>query len=116
WLQFLREYGLGGLLADDMGLGKTLQTLAHVCLEKEQGRLLTPALVIAPTSLVHNWVAEAARFAPSLRTLQLHGTDRWRDFERIAQSDVVVTSFALLARDIEQLNEQMPDREFHLLI
>jgi SNF2 family DNA or RNA helicase len=116
WLQFLRQYGLGGLLADDMGLGKTLQTLAHVCLEKEQGRLQTPALVIAPTSLVHNWVAEAGRFAPGLRTLQLHGTDRWRDFERIGQSDLVVTSFALLARDIERLNEQMPEQPFHLLI
>ncbi len=112
WLQFLRQYGLGGLLADDMGLGKTLQTLAHVCLEKEQGRLLAPALVIAPTSLVHNWVAEARRFAPGLRALQLHGTDRRRDFERIASSDLVVTSFALLARDIEQLSAQ----PFHLLI
>jgi superfamily II DNA or RNA helicase len=116
WLQFLRQYGLGGLLADDMGLGKTLQTLAHICLEKEQGRLKTPALVIAPTSLVHNWVAEAARFAPGLRALQLHGTDRRRDFERIAESDLVVTSYALLARDIELLNEQMGEREFHLLI
>ncbi len=112
WLQFLRQYGLGGLLADDMGLGKTLQTLAHICLEKERGRLLTPALVIAPTSLVHNWVAEAGRFTPGLRALQLHGTERWRDFERIASSDIVVTSFALLARDIEQLSTQA----FHLLI
>ncbi|HXW65380.1 MAG TPA: DEAD/DEAH box helicase [Burkholderiaceae bacterium] len=112
WLQFLREYGLGGLLADDMGLGKTLQTLAHICLEKEQGRLVAPALVIAPTSLVHNWIAEAARFAPALRTLQLHGTERWRDFERVGECDLVVTSFALLARDIEQLAA----RNFHLLI
>jgi len=112
WLQFLRQYGLGGLLADDMGLGKTLQTLAHICLEKEQGRLLNPALVIAPTSLVHNWVAEARRFAPGLRALQLHGTDRWRDFDKIGESDIVVTSFALLARDIEQLCTS----QFHLLI
>jgi superfamily II DNA or RNA helicase len=116
WLQFLRQYGLGGLLADDMGLGKTLQTLAHILLEKEQGRLQTPALVIAPTSLVHNWTAEAARFAPGLRTLQLHGTERRRDFERIARSDLVVTSFALLSRDVELLNEQMQGKEFHLLI
>jgi len=112
WLQFLREYGLGGLLADDMGLGKTLQTLAHICLEKEQGRLVAPALVIAPTSLVHNWIAEAARFAPELRTLQLHGTERWREFERVGECDLVVTSFALLARDIEEL----ATRNFHLLI
>ncbi len=112
WLQFLRQYGLGGLLADDMGLGKTLQTLAHICLEKEEGRLLTPALVIAPTSLVHNWVAEARRFVPGLQALQLHGTDRWRDFDKIGTSDIVVTSFALLARDIEQLSTH----EFHMLI
>ena len=116
WLQFLRQYELGGLLADDMGLGKTLQTLAHILLEKEQGRLTTPALVIAPTSLVHNWVAESGRFAPGLRTLQLHGTDRWRDFSRIRDSDLVVTSFALLARDIDQLNEQIGEDAFHLLI
>ncbi len=112
WLQFLRSHGLGGLLADDMGLGKTLQTLAHVCLEKEQGRLTSPALVVAPTSLVHNWIAEAGRFAPGLRSLQLHGTERRRDFERIAESDLVVTSFALLARDIELLG----NHQFHMLI
>jgi superfamily II DNA or RNA helicase len=112
WLQFLREYGLGGLLADDMGLGKTLQTLAHLLLEKEEGRLTLPALVIAPTSLVHNWVAEAARFAPGLRTLQLHGAERKREFERIPGSDLVVTSTALLARDIEDLARH----EYHALV
>jgi superfamily II DNA or RNA helicase len=116
WLQFLRQYELGGLLADDMGLGKTLQTLSHILLEQEQGRLTTPALVVAPTSLVHNWVAEAARFAPSLRTLSLHGTERWRDFERIPDCDLVITSFALLTRDIDQLNAQLQDQPFHLLI
>jgi superfamily II DNA or RNA helicase len=112
WLQFLRTHGLGGLLADDMGLGKTLQTMAHICLEKEEGRLAHPALVVAPTSLVHNWIAEAARFVPGLRTLQLHGTERHRDFERMPEADLVVTSFALLARDIDRLVEQ----PFHLLI
>jgi len=112
WLQFLREYELGGLLADDMGLGKTLQTLAHLLLEKEQGRLDRPALVIAPTSLVHNWIAEAARFTPGLRALQLHGSERRREFERIPGSDLVVTSTALLARDIDELARH----EYHALV
>ncbi|MGH8456770.1 MAG: SNF2-related protein, partial [Stenotrophobium sp.] len=63
WLQFLREYGFGGILADDMGLGKTVQTLAHILIEKEAGRLDRPALVVAPTSLVGNWQREAQQFA-----------------------------------------------------
>ena len=76
WLQFLREYNLGGILGDDMGLGKTLQTLAHVLLEKEAGRADRPSLVVAPTSLMFNWRREAARFAPDLRVLVLHGPER----------------------------------------
>jgi hypothetical protein len=67
WLQFLRANELSGILADDMGLGKTAQTLAHLLLEKEAGRLDKPALVILPTSLIFNWKNEAARFAPTSR-------------------------------------------------
>ena len=52
WMQFLRDHDLAGILADDMGLGKTVQTLAHILIEKEAGRLTHPALVIAPTSLM----------------------------------------------------------------
>jgi SNF2 family DNA or RNA helicase len=73
WLQFLREYGLGGVLADDMGLGKTVQALAHLLVEKESGRADRPSLVIAPTSLLFNWRREAERFTPALRVLSLHG-------------------------------------------
>jgi len=69
WLQFLRSYQLNGILADDMGLGKTVQTLAHLLLEKEQGRLDKPCLIIAPTSLMGNWRREAAVFAPELKVL-----------------------------------------------
>jgi SNF2 family DNA or RNA helicase len=65
WLQFLREHGLAGILADDMGLGKTVQTLAHIQVEKDAGRLTTPALIIAPVSLMGNWRREAARFCPN---------------------------------------------------
>src|SRR5690606_36310650 len=84
WLQYLRQQQLGGILADDMGLGKTLQTLAHVLLEKEAGRLDQPALVVVPTSLLHNWQTEAARFTPALRVLTLHGAQRETRFADIA--------------------------------
>jgi hypothetical protein len=65
WMQFLREYGLAGILADDMGLGKTIQTLSHILVEKEAGRLTAPALVVAPTSLMSNWQEEAAASRPA---------------------------------------------------
>ena len=112
WMQFLRDCGLAGILADDMGLGKTVQTLAHILVEKEAGRLSTPALVVAPTSLMGNWQAEAARFAPGLRVLLLHGAGRGQRFADIGQHDLVLTTYALLARDEAQLRAQ----RFHLLI
>lgn len=112
WMQFLREYGLAGILADDMGLGKTLQTLSHILLEKEAGRLTKPALVVAPTSLMSNWQEEAARFAPELKVLLLQGKDRMKLFGRIEQYDLVLTTYALLPRDEQSLQEH----EYHLLI
>lgn len=112
WLQFLREYGLGGILADDMGLGKTLQTLAHLQTEQEAGRADRPSLVVAPTSVLGNWRAEAARFTPGLRVLTLHGPGRKADFERIPDHDLVLSTYPLLPRDLEALR----DHEFHLLV
>ena len=112
WLQFLREYKLAGILADDMGLGKTLQTLAHIQTEKVAGRLQQPALVIAPTSLIDNWQAEAQRFCPDLKVLALHGKQRAQLFTQIAQAELVLTSYALLPRDEETLRQQ----RFHLVI
>jgi superfamily II DNA or RNA helicase len=99
WLQFLREHGLGGILADDMGLGKTLQTLAHIQCEKEAGRLDRPALVVAPVSLMGNWQREAARFCPGLNTLVLHGADRHDRADAMAQADLVIVPYSLLQRD-----------------
>ena len=99
WLQFLRGAGLGGVLADDMGLGKTVQTLAHLAVEQATGRLDRPALLVCPTSLIPNWTREAARFAPSLRVLALHGPTRAQQFARIAEHDLVLTTYPLLARD-----------------
>ena len=112
WLQFLREYELGGILADDMGLGKTVQTLAHLLLEKEQGRLDRPALVIAPTSLMGNWRREAERFAPDLKVLVLHGPQRHERFGQIEGHDLVLTTYPLLPRDEDELKA----REWSFLI
>ncbi|MFL6635181.1 MAG: SNF2-related protein [Massilia sp.] len=112
WMQFLREYGFGGILADDMGLGKTIQTLAHILAEKEAGRLDAPALVVAPTSLMGNWQAEAARFAPGLRVLLLHGKDRKASFDQVGNADLVLTTYALLGRDESALRRH----RYHLLI
>ncbi len=99
WLQFLREYQFGGILADDMGLGKTVQTLAHLLLEKEQGRMTAPCLIIAPTSLMSNWHREAANFAPALKVLILQGTERHQNFDNIEQYDLVLSTYPLLVRD-----------------
>ncbi|WP_371763169.1 DEAD/DEAH box helicase [Massilia sp.] len=112
WMQFLREYDLGGILADDMGLGKTVQTIAHILTEKEAGRLTNPALVIAPTSLMMNWMEEAARFAPDLKVLLLQGKERMDLFDQIDGADIVLTTYALLPRDEEKLREH----EYHLVI
>jgi superfamily II DNA or RNA helicase len=103
WLQFLRGYELGGILADDMGLGKTVQALAHFLVEKREGRLDRPCLVVCPTSVVPNWLAEAARLAPELRVLSLHGPDRANRFPEIDNADLVVTTYALLSRDADHL-------------
>ncbi|WP_445009246.1 DEAD/DEAH box helicase [Pseudomonas tohonis] len=100
WLQSLRELGAGGVLGDDMGLGKTLQTLAHLLTEKNAGRLDRPALVVMPTSLIPNWQDEAARFAPNLRVLALHGPNRKKDFARLGEFDLLLTTYALLPRDL----------------
>ena len=112
WLQFLREHRLGGVLADDMGLGKTVQTLAHLLVERGAKRADLPSLIVAPTSVVSNWAAEAARFAPSLRVLVLQGPERKELFARIPKADLVITSFALLPRDSEEIQAH----QYHYVI
>ena len=100
WMHFLRENNFGGILADEMGLGKTLQVLA-LLQSQRTGAPHAPALVICPTSLVFNWVAEIAKFTPGLRVLALHGPQRRELFAGIARHDVIVTSYAVLRRDAE---------------
>jgi superfamily II DNA or RNA helicase len=101
WLQFLREYELNGILADDMGLGKTVQALSHLLLEKEQGRLKRPCLIIAPTSVLFNWAKEIDKFTPSLSYIVINGTKRYENFEQFDQYDIVITSYPLVLKDIE---------------
>ncbi|MHC8371330.1 DEAD/DEAH box helicase [Pseudomonas sp. MDT1-85] len=107
WMQTLRELEVGGILGDDMGLGKTLQTLTHLLLEKQAGRLDCPALAVMPTSLIPNWLDEAARFTPQLKVLALHGAARQNDFANLAEYDLVLTTYALLPRDLEVLQPQV---------
>jgi superfamily II DNA or RNA helicase len=114
WLGFLRENGFGGILADEMGLGKTLQTLAFLNAERgkrnaepsnaEHGTR-APHLIVCPTSLVFNWVAEAKKFTPDLKVLALQGPDRHAHFDEIPAHDIVVTSYALIRRDAERYRD-----------
>lgn len=97
WLQSLRQAKLSGILADDMGLGKTIQTLAHLLLEKEAGRLTSACLIVVPTSLVSNWFEEAKRFTPELRALIFHGSDRHQD--EFEDYDLVISTYGLIQRD-----------------
>jgi len=115
WMRFLRWFGVGGVLADDMGLGKTIQVLANL-----QGRRHgmpaggpwdaeeatdEPTLIVAPRSVVFNWVDEAEKFTPDLKVVAYAGSDRSQLLKDIGSYDVIVTSFGLLRRDIDQLKE-----------
>lgn len=109
WLHFARRWGLGVILADDMGLGKTIQTLTLVQqLKEEMGGLPAPILLICPTSVVTNWELEQRKFTPGLRAMVHQGGDRRREAEFVAaaqESDVVLTSYALVRRDAETLKQ-----------
>ncbi len=125
WFRFLREFGMGGILADDMGLGKTIQVLAMLQARKlgvpghgdEQtasgngsqaaGQAASlPSLVVAPRSVVFNWADEAQRFTPELRVLAYAGAERTEWQGRFGEFDLIVTSYGLLRRDIDLLREQ----------
>ncbi|MCU1732769.1 MULTISPECIES: DEAD/DEAH box helicase [unclassified Pseudomonas] len=112
WLQTLRSLDIGGLLGDDMGLGKTLQTLSHVLTEKNAGRLQSPALAVMPTSLIPNWLDEAERFTPQLRVIALHGPGRTKHFANLKDYDLVLSTYALLPRDLEHFTPI----DWHLVI
>lgn len=104
WLYLLSRLGLGACLADDMGLGKTMQVLSLLVVLKREQTAQRPSLLVAPASLLANWAAEAERFAPGLRVLVAHpsitSADELRalDDARLAQTDLVITSFGALLR------------------
>lgn len=105
WLAFMSRLGLGAVLADDMGLGKTLQVLTLLAHE----RSTTPTLLVAPMSVVGNWKREAEKFTPGLRVMVHHGPARLEGEEldkAIAEHDLIVTTYALMAKDRAQLSEQ----------
>jgi hypothetical protein len=108
WLSFLWQHRLGGILADDMGLGKTLQCLALISHAREQDPAGGPFLIVAPTSVVANWVLEAARFTPGLQVVPISATTKRRGHdlgEMVAGADAVVTSYTLLRSDFAAYSE-----------
>ena len=121
WLQYLEEVGLNGCLADDMGLGKTVQVIARMLQERElaqKNRIknIPPTLLIAPTSVVGNWYREIEKFAPSLKAVVHHGSQRNKDsadFKQICREhDLIITSFTLARKDISLLS----DIEWHRIV
>ncbi len=100
WLRLLEECGFHGVLADEMGLGKTVQALAAVAAHRQSAQMSKPSIVVCPTSLVENWLVEAQRFVPELRTLAVRGADRRDLLAVVGEHDLIITSYALLRRDI----------------
>ena len=109
WFRFLQDLGLGGCLADDMGLGKTVQVLAMLeawrTRRRKPGEEKRPSLVVAPRSLIFNWIDEAARFAPRLTTLDYTGTGRKSRWAEAGHVDLVLTTYGTLRRDALELSE-----------
>lgn len=103
WLKNLSHYGFGGILADEMGLGKTLQTIAFIAAEKAD----KPSLIVAPTTLIYNWLREVEKFAPQLKALVIAGSPQERE-DLIANAkdyDMVITSYPLIRRDVESYKD-----------
>jgi superfamily II DNA or RNA helicase len=102
WLRFLDQMAWGGCLADDMGLGKTVQALALIQLLKEAGRE-GPTLIVTPKSLIFNWMREAKRFTPNLKTFAYTGMKRAQFTDRLDEFDIVLTTYGTVRRDIAKL-------------
>ncbi|MEM7627046.1 MAG: DEAD/DEAH box helicase [Planctomycetota bacterium] len=124
WLAFLRQFGMGGILADDMGLGKTVQVLAMLQARKlghldhidpplrkanpdakKKAKTKRPSLIVVPRSVIFNWLDETKKFCPELKVLAYSGPDRAALIKQFDKSDLVVTSFGLMRRDIDQLKQ-----------
>ncbi|WP_404814426.1 SNF2 helicase associated domain-containing protein [Clostridium algoriphilum] len=103
WLKTLSSCGFGGILADEMGLGKTLEAIAFIQSEVEENDKKQPSIVVCPTSVVYNWKDEIEKFAPSLNCMVISGSKSQRNEQKqnIYDSDVVITTYALIRRDLE---------------
>ena len=104
WLNFLKEFSFGGILADDMGLGKTVQALA-LLRNEINGKPKQPNLIVAPTSVVFNWVREIERFTPNIKYLVHYGTRRSRDIRKLRKYSLILTTYGHVRRDIAMLKE-----------
>lgn len=104
WMNFLKEYSFGGILADDMGLGKTIQALALLRNEINE-KPKKPNLIVAPTSIIFNWIREIERFTPDIKYLVHYGTRRSRDIRRIRKFPLILTTYGHVRRDINMLKE-----------
>jgi len=105
WLNQIYSQRFGGILADDMGLGKTLQTLTWIShsLDISKG---DRALIVCPTSLVENWIDECNKFTPHLRAINMTGANRHKRWSEMDDADIIITSYALIRRDLEIFNAQ----------
>ncbi len=112
WLMFLATHQFHGLLADDMGLGKTLQTLAFIQAQKNNENQVATSLIVAPTSLLGNWAAEALRFTPELKVGIMTGSGRSVMYQNFDDYDLIVTSYGIISRDFSDLNQ----KQIHLLV
>jgi superfamily II DNA or RNA helicase len=104
WIHFLEKFGFGGCLADDMGLGKTVQALAMLE-ERRQKRPVAPSLVVAPKSLVFNWIQEAKRFTPQLKVLDHTGINRLKPSEHFENYDLILTTYGTLRNDAVEFKD-----------
>ena len=106
WMRFLEGGGFCGILADDMGLGKTVQALAWMQLARLNKNCVgLPCLVVCPTSLIENWAMESSRFTPGLKVLVVSGAERHKVWDEVPDAGIVITSYALLRRDIDQYRQ-----------
>ena len=103
WMRYLRRAGLHGVLADDMGLGKTHQTMAFLLSTYEDGAK-KPSLIVAPTSVMDNWIQKIRDFAPALRPYRYYGPERRPEILRLPGQRAIVTTYTVLARDIDYLS------------
>ena len=109
WLDYLRKFDFGGILADDMGLGKTIQVLALLQRRKTKRQAKGPSLIVVPRSLVFNWMQESSKFTPKLKILDYTGPGRHASRESFPKYDVIVTTYGTLRSDIVDLSEMSFD-------